>query len=251
MEPCFDGDGNPTDGSVHLPWPNEICISRGTLGQKLKASDAVAQTTALVAHEYFHLIGLSEQQATALQEKVLNAFSVTPIWMATVALANREGMAKKLITHIESFLDSSNDVSWNTICPLAEKIDSSLQSLSEIEKMDSFVSVHDNAARKKSRSYELKAISLVMGACGKSDYHPARKEFTQTHETYFQRRTQISDILLAQLIWNDSSIVQGNIWIKKINTINNAIAEIKSLKDFLKEDFLNSRTISGLNADPY
>ncbi|MBK9293425.1 MAG: hypothetical protein IPM57_03125 [Oligoflexia bacterium] len=67
---CVDFDGQANDGSINSD-PNTICISAFTIGQKVSMITAYPQLLALLAHEYSHLMGYDEKQATEFQKEVL------------------------------------------------------------------------------------------------------------------------------------------------------------------------------------
>lgn len=93
--PCLDNNGNPNDGSVNSGNPLYICISSKTLGEKLDDINAWAQTIALVVHEYAHLAGADEGQATQIQTRALFEVNRNPLYRHLTA----EGFIHKFIEY--------------------------------------------------------------------------------------------------------------------------------------------------------
>ena len=67
---CYDFDKQPNDGSINSD-PNTICLSAKTIGEKVSMVTAYPQLLALMAHEYSHLMGYDEKDATSFQVEVL------------------------------------------------------------------------------------------------------------------------------------------------------------------------------------
>lgn len=68
---CYDLNGKPSDGSYDPNSPLSICISLFSLANKLKIYDVDLESTGLLAHEFAHAVGASEEQATGLQRLLL------------------------------------------------------------------------------------------------------------------------------------------------------------------------------------
>lgn len=68
---CYDANHNEVDGSIYSPIKNTICISTQRLGEKLTIENVRTQTIALVGHEYAHLQGLNEEQASYIQKMLI------------------------------------------------------------------------------------------------------------------------------------------------------------------------------------
>jgi hypothetical protein len=75
--PCLDAEGKPWDGSIYASSPNVICLSSYTMAPKLNFANVEAETIALAAHEYSHLLGTNEDEAKAIQQAALNTFTQT------------------------------------------------------------------------------------------------------------------------------------------------------------------------------
>lgn len=69
--PCFDFQDNAVDGSIRSDKPNRICISSHSIAAKVHRSEVVAQSAALMIHEFSELIGFSEDEAVTLQSHAL------------------------------------------------------------------------------------------------------------------------------------------------------------------------------------
>jgi hypothetical protein len=68
--PC-EVDGKRTDGSFNPGASPSICISGLNLAKKVNKLDALAVTTGLIAHEFGHAMGLSEEAAQKLEDFVI------------------------------------------------------------------------------------------------------------------------------------------------------------------------------------
>jgi hypothetical protein len=94
--PCYDAYGNPKDGSIHSPVPNTICISSFTISQKIPKSEAFPQIFSLIAHEYSHLVGATEDEADSIQR------------FAVVLLNSQKvDLDKANLIHMSAMMDSS------------------------------------------------------------------------------------------------------------------------------------------------
>ena len=70
-KPCFDFDRQPVDASIATLKKNTFCLSAFNIRRKVIESEIPAQTMALAIHEYSEVIGLNEEEAVALQTRVL------------------------------------------------------------------------------------------------------------------------------------------------------------------------------------
>lgn len=70
-DPCFDFSHQEVDGSTIRPGSDRICISALRIAKKVDKSEIKAQSMALMIHEYGEILGLTEEQATHLQQTVL------------------------------------------------------------------------------------------------------------------------------------------------------------------------------------
>ena len=74
-EPCYDAEGKPWDGSVYASTPGAVCISSFTMAPKLSERNVASETMALIIHELSHQLGANEDEAQAIQNDAINAFS--------------------------------------------------------------------------------------------------------------------------------------------------------------------------------
>lgn len=75
--PCLDVEGLPHDGSIFAEKPHAICLSAFLMAPKLSYYNVDAETLALAAHEYSHLMGTNEDEAVAIQKSAISAFMTT------------------------------------------------------------------------------------------------------------------------------------------------------------------------------
>ena len=69
--PCFDKEGASWDGSIYASKPEAICISPYTMAPKLNENNMRPETIALVIHELSHLLGTTEEEARAIQQRAI------------------------------------------------------------------------------------------------------------------------------------------------------------------------------------
>ncbi|MBK7891092.1 MAG: hypothetical protein IPJ84_09685 [Bdellovibrionales bacterium] len=74
---CFDGSGNPVDGSVAED-DDEVCLSALNIALKVHPTEIDAQSQALIVHEYGEKAGLDEAAAISVQAQVLEDVLNTP-----------------------------------------------------------------------------------------------------------------------------------------------------------------------------
>lgn len=72
--PCLSPQGIAYDGYAPGPIENSICISVYNITKKVSKREARSEILALMAHEYTHLLGSTEEEAELLQEDILDAF---------------------------------------------------------------------------------------------------------------------------------------------------------------------------------
>lgn len=74
-KPCYDEAGRETDASIHSSFENTICVSSARIAARgLPRVLKAAYLTALLAHEYSHLIGFDETEAEMIQYSVTYGF---------------------------------------------------------------------------------------------------------------------------------------------------------------------------------
>ncbi len=75
-EPCLDAAGNAVDASVFSSKEGGICLSAFRIAPKVSTKRIRAETLALVAHEFAHLLGVEDElEATRFQERILRRLS--------------------------------------------------------------------------------------------------------------------------------------------------------------------------------
>ena len=77
---CYDKDHSAVDASIYADEPNTICISSFSLSKSLNQRNFRAEVQSLLLHEYAHLKGVNEEDATELQNwfyDVAQAWNVT------------------------------------------------------------------------------------------------------------------------------------------------------------------------------
>lgn len=74
---CFDGSGNPVDGSVAED-DDDVCLSALNIALKVHPTEIDAQSKALIVHEYGEKAGLDEAAAISVQAHVLEDVLNTP-----------------------------------------------------------------------------------------------------------------------------------------------------------------------------
>ena len=81
-------EGLPVDGSAKTgEGPKNICISTQRIGAKLVSERVYVETLALMLHEYSHILGATESEATQLQRRALR-----DLRSSSMALTDHVGM---------------------------------------------------------------------------------------------------------------------------------------------------------------
>jgi hypothetical protein len=96
-KPCFDFEGHPNDGSINSD-PKTICISAKTIGEKVSRITSYPQLLALMAHEYSHLMGYDEKEATAFQIEILSIAKAVSVGDAFTVATNFISNANNAMT---------------------------------------------------------------------------------------------------------------------------------------------------------
>lgn len=202
-EGCRNKFGNDVDGSIYSPIPDSICISSKNLGKKLTIENAKPQTAALVAHEYAHLLGYNEEDATVVQNWVLSAFSRSSA-QGYRLIENVERILSSLTFHIDEAAKQRSTLTWDLACYLYEKMNADLGELHKHAEsgIGSFFMKQTYTAR---NSYVLKMMAFKEKVCGSSNYHPQREVYKKNYASYFQDENELTDLQLEKLIFMQST----------------------------------------------
>jgi hypothetical protein len=227
--PCVDASGDAKDGSIFSPQPGSVCISHGNLAKKLREDNLMPQINALVAHEFAHLAGLNEEDATFVQDWVLSSFSKGP------------GDTRRMLENVKTQLweikfaaDEARrgDLNWNSYCFASEAIDQKFRALRKIENSGVF-SFYDDKSDKQRNSFVLKNLALRSATCGFSDYHPDRVRLRENYKNDFGANAELMDSELEKILWQDDGTqTTGNVVIKKVSTLVDAASELGDLHSF-------------------
>lgn len=69
---CKSEKGVDKDASIHNMAENEICISTGRLVKKLTQKNYIRETTALIAHEIVHKLGIKEEKVPRIVQHIFS-----------------------------------------------------------------------------------------------------------------------------------------------------------------------------------
>lgn len=206
--PCEDKFGNGRDGSMYSPVAHEICIDAPRLGQKLSASDARAQTLALVAHEYSHLKGFNEAQAQALQHYLVNVFANSSATQSTDIL---KLVSEKLyrirveLTLLES--KDSSALTWENLCNLSKNINEAMTAI-QTGSLSSPYSFFDKNLHRTQNSYYVFQSAMMWQACMNSGADPAREKYQPYVRRWFSGRSSAPVQEVAKDVASDPTLLQ-------------------------------------------
>lgn len=241
---CQDKFGNDVDGSIYSPKEDSICISLKNLGSKLAVDNAKAQTVALVAHEYAHLMGYDEDDAVFVQNWVLDSYS---------AMSNAEGReivenVNRALSKVGSLaysLSHEQNLTWNKACYLADQMNSAMGEVYSVSETG-ILSYYNVRMAKGRNSYAAKVIALKEGTCRFSDFYPAKDSYGRDYPEYFKGKTEISDEEFAQA----DRVVGGpflqTVKIRKIDTLTNAQAEVSDIVSYITSAQQEANAIADL-----
>lgn len=240
---CHDAFGNPTDGSIHSPEPGTICISVGNLAKKLTTDNARAQILALVVHEYSHLQGFDETKASALQKWFIPVFANSSSGQALNHLDRITRQVMDLSDYLH-YLNTkpANELSWDYLCFLAEKIQTAL-TIIEQQLVDKPFSVFTRVLYTKQNSYLVKQTVITTQVCARSQYHP-EKEFQKIAvQRWFKNSDLIHDRDLVDELLTGSKydvrsniLILGNLPIRRFSTFDDFKTEFADVQKYIYDD---------------
>ena len=164
---CRDKFGEDVDGSIYSPREHSICISLKNLGTKLTNENARLQTSALVAHEYTHVLGYGEEDAVRVQNFVLGGFGDST--HAGKMLEDMTSAAQTLRSDAEEIVSKTN-LTWNIACYNADKMQVDIGKFEELGDHDG-LSFYDSWFLMGRNSFVVKALALRDGVCRFSDFY--------------------------------------------------------------------------------
>lgn len=196
--PCFDNQQNPVDGSIYIPSGKEgVCISTFNLSKTLSREDAEVQLAALFAHEYSHLVGANEAQATLIQKDVLKN---TVGWSSSGV----ELFAKSLLSPLNSvqyplgaILKLSSPIDWKEACMQVRELSNYLDpmfSSSDTQKDNlSLVSQYGQAWINTAR-WQIANFSFVAcyEAYGNDSFYNPWQVSTSKYQAIFKDSSEVS-----------------------------------------------------------
>ena len=249
--PCKDQNNNAVDGSIYSPKPNSICLSESRLSLKLSLGTARGQILALIAHEYSHLLGLSEEEATTLQSKIVPLIeqdSKDKIKLALNTIKYSFGSLRGAFILYD--LDKNNPKSWNYLCHKSEQISNYFEDVRKIKKFNQYA-FYNKVDEKTFNSFLLKSRALNNIACAKSDYHQFRKDYLQKYTQAFGTFDSIS---IEQWNKTNSTIafeVDNTILLKKVKSESDFTDELNDLRNYTENEFNKIYKLQNLYLNGY
>lgn len=238
--PCRDGDGKEVDGSIFTA-SGGICISSLRLGDKLERTNAFSQTVALVAHELSHKLGFSEDEATELQNDMLDRLEENNVSAQSAGSFARSvaESASDAAQAAEWFIHFADVGDWDLNCKNGRWLDekfskflgsarSGLSPLSTVPQKDSLIDV-----------YGTKAWGIVWASCGQAQ--PPLREYLdeQTYASYseaFAGQIELTVSEFRSKMWGfPAEPMGGAIKMRLINSGAAAKAESTDIHQHLSE----------------
>lgn len=165
--PCYDLSGKPVDGSARGAEPRSVCLSIPRVTKKLSRENYEKQILALLVHEYSHLIGTTEEEATLLQEQALEHFKYFTEGKPIIedSVSEYISFTEKAVTELKEQLPALEGKSWNEIFLIFDGTDARHAHLKGDDEMDRF-QILDLRMKKYFESYvKDKSFYARLGFC--------------------------------------------------------------------------------------
>lgn len=161
---CPTADHSPADGSIYGPEPGSICISVGNLAHKLSIDNVHRQTIALLAHEFAHLIGFNEQDASYLQHSILQQYVYG---RPTGQAFSRVKEMSDAIYDVDALIrGASTNSDWNYKCAVLKMADKSFGERLSDKLVESIWHPFSRALTLSTLDLGTKLFGARVAACG-------------------------------------------------------------------------------------
>lgn len=233
--PCKDTNQNPVDASIYSPKPNSICISRDRVAFKLSKGEARPQILALIAHEYSHLMGLNEEEATNLQKAIYRIDNLDSIDHVSSRLHEVKVALEKLrgaFINNESYIDEPKN--WNYYCDLFTKTVDYFDEANSFRKLENF-SFGDKKDTSSDRAYNIKNTALYYATCGLSDYKPRRQVYRAQYEKVFGLDKTISAEKWERVLSLIPEVTDSSVQLRKVENLALVETEIADLVPYIEK----------------
>lgn len=231
---CQDSHGNTVDGSIYSPYPNTICINSSFMS-RFTPEEARKQLLALVAHEYSHLLGLNEVDATSLQREVYEQLEGASFVesRSVVSEARRQfAMARGSIINYKEIALNKN---WTRRCQLAHKLS---RYLWYARVRSTYFSVLDAEASKLFYSYNVKVRLLVNGTCRFDENEDFQTAFAEATRLHFREKTQMSVAAVSSLLFEEP--VSPQILVTRVDSESDFDKELEELRQYIETMYFYS-----------
>lgn len=228
--PCVDASGNPVDASIYSIKVNTVCISQSRLTSKISRHDGRNQILALLAHEYSHLIGFSEEEAKALQRQVLSLLIEDSRDRVLESLNESTSLFGYLSGALINRAHSEDSKSWNQNCFFANRFLAYMGQIEKSEGLNQF-SVFKDDDFDEFRLFFVKIEILALGACAHSDYDPYRETKKEMMERIFGQATsvEVQDVAMKRYGWEINTPIR----IQKLRTLDDFEAEVYDIQQYV------------------
>lgn len=227
---CYDSDGTVKDASIVSDIPNTICLNESSLILKLAEGSVRTELLSLLAHEFSHLAGFSEDDATALQIEVQYLVKEDSRDRVKQYISELPSLVGYIQSSINGYNDSFETKSWNKSCYHAMTLRDYFSEIVRLNQLNQF-SVFSDIEYDYFFAFYLKVQLLVMSTCGKSDYHPSRFEYALRYKNIFG----INSDLFANYVSTKvgATDVEAEILIAKINTFSDEEKELSDILNYI------------------
>lgn len=237
---CKDSAGNSVDGSI-ISKSNTICIGFLAL-MGMDRDSARNQVLSLLAHEYSHLLGFNEADATKLQNQIY----------LLVGQESRESISRFIKDNmfaigvlrgaIMNHLAIPGVRNWNYYCYMADKLDHDISQL-----FSSWViqySFFDQKQYIQLRTARMRNRALFLKSCGESDYMPGRQEYLLVYNRLFGNDDSILASKFSQH-YSDAPVDPVASFIRLKSTADFE-TELLIIRTFVEENFIRMKEVEKL-----
>ncbi len=232
---CYDSHGKKVDASIHSHIPQSICVSVMMISHTLPRDEARNQALSLIAHEYSHLLGFDEKDASLLQKEIFELLEndskerVYDLWNDSKHIL---GMLRGAIINYQNNKSQSQD--WNYLCFVADSIEDKIQDLKVTDRLKEF-SLFDHQQRQTLETLRMKIRALNMASCGQSSYHPFQKELAFSYQKIFGSNLSLPAKIFSKFYTEDP--VDPDVSFRRIQSPQDFNEEIKDIAPFVDQSF--------------
>lgn len=239
---CKDAAGNIVDGSIHSD-PGTVCISRESLYQ-FDRDGARKQALALLAHEYSHLLGYDENEATKLQTQVADLVATESSESVSRMLEDSEDLFAMLRGAVINHRAVAGAKDWNYYCYVSAKILDYFGRLQTLNPQKNYSSFDENQYVLL-YTYMLRTQGLFLKSCGESNYHPQGADYLSVYNKLFGNQNSVSARRFSDHF--SGKPVDDSVYFHRLNVPNDFEAELNEVAIYIEQNFQRLRGLQHLH----